>query len=315
MNRIEESMELQNDHCAGPIFAQPWWLDAVAPGRWGEVLIEKGGKLHARLPYVLEKWRGFTLISMPPLTQNLGPWIDIQSEKVEKRLSREKELMLELIERIPPHNYFLQNFHFSVSNWLPFYWRGFQQTTRYTYRLDTSQDLEKLWAGLRENIRWDIRKAGKTLKIKDQICLSEFMDLNRSIYRDQGLKVPFKDELFVRLDDACKTHDCRRMIGVEDELGHLHASVYLVWDDDSVYYLTGGTHPGFRGSGANSLALWEAIKFSMEIKKTMDFEGSMIERIEHFFRGFGARQFPYFQVSKYNSRLLKMYHDFRSWLR
>src|SRR6185436_4750407 len=39
--------------CANAIFQQPWWLDAVAPGRWGESTVERGGRIVARLPFVV----------------------------------------------------------------------------------------------------------------------------------------------------------------------------------------------------------------------------------------------------------------------
>lgn len=37
------------------------------------------------------------------------------------------------IDNLPKFDYFNMNFHYSITNWLPFYWRGFKQTTRYTY--------------------------------------------------------------------------------------------------------------------------------------------------------------------------------------
>ena len=45
-----------------------------------------------------------------------------------------------------------------------------------------------------------------------------------------------------------------------------------------------------------------------------DFEGSMIESVERFFRAFGGQQRPYFHVTKTSSRLMKMRRDVRSWL-
>ncbi|HRR40785.1 MAG TPA: hypothetical protein P5244_06085, partial [Syntrophales bacterium] len=142
-----------------PIFSQPWWLDAVAPGSWGEVVVEKGGQIHARLPYVIQRKRGLTLLTMPPLTQTLGPWLRPYPGKYANRLSEEKQLMTELIEQLPRFDLFQQNFHYSITNWLPFYWKGFQQTTRYTYRLHDLSNLDAVWTGVRENIRTEIRKA------------------------------------------------------------------------------------------------------------------------------------------------------------
>ena len=70
---------------------------------------------------------------MPPLTQNMGVWYRPMDGKADKQLSREKELANTLIDALPSFQYFAQNFHYSIGNWQPFYWREFKQTTRYTY--------------------------------------------------------------------------------------------------------------------------------------------------------------------------------------
>ena len=40
------------------LFAEPWWLDAVAPGDWGDILLHEGGDLRARLPFTLKRRLG-----------------------------------------------------------------------------------------------------------------------------------------------------------------------------------------------------------------------------------------------------------------
>ena len=122
----------------GKLFSQPWWLDAVAPGRWEAIEVEKGGKLVARLPLVFNEAR--TQCLMPPLTQALGPWIDVGEGKLAKRLSKHKELSGALIEQIPKSCSFAQRFSYANENWLPWYWKGFVQTTRYTYVLSDLSD-------------------------------------------------------------------------------------------------------------------------------------------------------------------------------
>ncbi|QPT41279.1 GNAT family N-acetyltransferase [Oligella ureolytica] len=97
------------------------------------------------------------------------------------------------------------------------------------------------------------------------------------------------------------------MFIAEDEQGRHHAGVYLIWDDNTAYYLMGGGDPDLRNSDATSLCMWEAIQFAATVTKNFDFEGSMIEPVERFFRGFGAVQTPYFSISKTNSKLIKTY--------
>ena len=68
----------------------------------------------------------------------------------------------------------------------------------------------------------------------------------------------------------------------------------------------GGGNPDLRNSGAQSLCMWEAIKFASSLNLSFDFEGSMIEPIERFFRNFGAIQTPFFCIYKTNSKLIKI---------
>ena len=73
-----------------------------------------------------------------------------------------------------------------------------------------------------------------------------------------------------------------------------------------VYYLMGGIHPDFKDMGGMDIVQFESIKFALESGRAFDFEGSMIESIEKYFRSFGAIQTPYFSISKTNSKLLKV---------
>src|SRR5690606_13716638 len=90
----------------------------------------------------------------------------------------------------------------------------------------------------------------------------------------------------------------------EDGGGRQHAGVYIVWDSESAYYIMGGGDPELRNSGATSYCMWEAIRFSATVSRRFDFEGSMIEPVERFFRAFGAELTPYFQISRSKSLIL-----------
>lgn len=298
------------------IFQQPWWLDAVAPNHWDAVVLERGGEPVARLPYVIRTRRRMTELIMPPLTQTLGPWLRPSKGKLSRQLTEQKDLMNDLIQKLPPFDFFIQNFHYSITNWLPFYWNGFEQTTRYTYVLDDLRDPEKLWEGLASNIRREIKKAQNRfhLTITSDCDITVFMDLNEQTFQRQGTDPPYTREIVQRLDAACALRQARKMFFAIDEDGCTHAAVYIVWDERSTYYLMGGSDPELRTSGATSLCMWEAIKFAATVTERFDFEGSMIEPVERFFRAFGAKQTPYFQVSKINSRLLKCYRDVKTWL-
>jgi lipid II:glycine glycyltransferase (peptidoglycan interpeptide bridge formation enzyme) len=305
----------KGENVPATIFSQPWWLDAVAPDSWDAIKIEKGGQIFARLPYVIKRKYGLTMLTMPKLTQTLGPWLRPYPGKYANKLSEEKELMDELIDRLPQFDVFKQNFHYSIVNWLPFYWSGFEQTTRYTYVIKSLIDLDQVWNEFDSNTRKRIRKAKKEVFVHNDHSVNEFLDLNEMTFQRQDLSLPYSRDFVRRIDKACVEHNCRKMFFAKDHKGRLHAAIYLVWDDQSAYYLMGGSDPNLRNSGAMSLLMWEAIQYAATVTNTFDFEGSMIESVERHFRSFGAKQKRYFQVTKINSLPLKAYRDIRSWLK
>lgn len=300
---------LCNQEDSIPLFSQAWWLDAVAEDAWDVCLVTKGDMVHASMPYMVKKKFGQTVISQPPLTQTLGPWIRPTTSKYAKRLSREKELMEALINQLPAYGYMSQSWHHYQTNWLAFYWRGFSQSTRYTYRIENLNNEDEIWGGLQQNIRTDIKKARdrEQLTVRADLGIDDFFDLNRKVFERQGKSVPYTKALVDRLDQAAKEKGCRQILIAEDSEGRRHAGVYIVWDKDTAYYLMGGGDPALRNSGATSLCMWEAIRFAATVTKSFDFEGSMLEPVERFVRAFGATQTPYFSISKTNSKLIQTY--------
>lgn len=296
-------MENKKIGAVNSLFQQPWWLDAVAPGQWDEIIVKRGYESAARMPFFIKKKYGLTTLAMPPLTQTLGPWLRPSEAKYAKQLSEQKDLMNELIVQLPEVDYFCQNFSHCITNWLPFFWAGFQQTTRYTYRIEDLSDLEKVWKGFLDNVRTDIRKAEKKVIVRSDLGLDKFLQVNAMTFDRQGIQLPYTPNFVRNLDNACLEYNARKMFFAEDAQRRIHAAIYMVWDSNTAYYLMGGGDPELRNSGATSLLIWKAIKFASTVSKAFDFEGSMIEPVERFFRSFGGVQTPYYQISKMSRRM------------
>ena len=285
------------------IFQQPWWLDAVAPRRWAECRVERDGNVVARLPYVVRRRHGLTLITQPPLTQALGPWISSTAGAKDAGLDDQRALVAGLIEQLPRHDYFTQACAPVLTDWLPFHWQGFDQRTLYTYVLDDLRDLDRVWAGLRKGPRRYIRKAQKTLSVRDDLGIDVLHGTLVATFERQGLRVPWSLGQIERLERACAARNSRRALFAVDAADRVHAAVYLVHDANVTYYLLSGAFPELRSSGAQSLLVWEGIRFAATVSRCFDFEGSMIEPIERFFRSFGARQVPYFRIHRMSRRM------------
>jgi len=282
------------------IFARDWWLDAVTgPDNWDAAIVHKNNAPVAALPFTVKKLIFWQIYKMPELTPWLQLWIDYpDGQKYSSRLGYEKEMIGQLIEKLPSFHRFRQKYSYELTNWLAFYWHDFQQTTRYSYVLSDLSDLNEIFKGFRENIRREIRKAQKHVKIIESNDINSFFHLNQLTFYRQKARISYSKELVKKVDAACVQKDCRKILLAKDDENRIHAGIYLVWDHKSVYYLMGGSDPSLRNSGANSLLMWHGIKMASSLGKAFDFEGSMMEPIERFFRSFGAVQTPYFEIMK-----------------
>jgi CelD/BcsL family acetyltransferase involved in cellulose biosynthesis len=280
-------------------FEQRWWLEAVAPGQWGETLVERQGQVVARLAWVRRRRLGITVLTQAPLTRFVGPWIQTGDGTYETRLVAEHQLMAELIAQLPRFDAYRASFAPAVRNWLPFNWAGFDAMVRYTYRLDDLSDPDRLWHDVGKNVRNHVRRAGRQVEVRSDLGVDEVLEINRKVFARQGLPVSFSDTLAHRLDQACGARGARTILAAVDAHDRVHAAQFFVHDATTTYSLFGGADPELRSSGAHSLVVWEAIRRASEMsQQRFDFLGSMIESVERFNRAFGACQVPYFFVSR-----------------
>jgi len=290
-----------------PIFMQPFWLDSVCVNglKWDVILYEKGGEIWGSFVYVVKKKFGFNLIIMPKLTPFLGPYIKYpKKQKYYKKLSWEKKILDYFINNLPKFDYFNMNFHYSITNWLPFYWRGFKQTTRYTYLIDNNLTIEDLSKNFETDIRRRRRKAEKNgVIVKNSDNIKLLYELSIKTFKRQGISIPYSFEF---LNDVYQNNKNNIKINLAKYKDKYIAGNLLLVDEKSVIYLIGGIDEKFKDIGAMDLIQYESIKFALENNKIFDFEGSMIESIEKYFRSFGAVQKPYFNILKSNSKIINL---------
>jgi hypothetical protein len=284
------------------VFEQPWWLDSVAPGAWSEAVVRRGDEVVARLPYARRRKLGLTMIVQPTFTQTLGPWLAPIEGKYARRLETEKKLLAQLIEQLPPFDFFRMSFAPALTNWLPFYLAGFTATVYYTYRIEDLSDLDRVHSDFRDHVRRAIRKAQRGVEIDHDFPLDGLLRLDSETYARKRLRLPHSYDVLRRLDAACAARGSRRILGAVDAQGRTHAALYVAWDERTLYALVSALDPELRASGANTLLYWEAIRLASEVSRVFDFEGSMVESVERYFRAFGARQTQYFCISKVGPR-------------
>ncbi|MDR3250374.1 MAG: GNAT family N-acetyltransferase [Tannerella sp.] len=281
-----------------PVFIRDWWLDAVCGKDWDVLLLEKNGKILAAMPLYIP-CKG--VISMPDYTQTMGIWFakEAADMKYSSVLEHRQSLCRQLIEKLGNYHYYLQNFDVEFTDWLPFYWAGFSQTTRYTYKLNNISDLNTLLLNMSQQTRRNIRNAEEeSIEVKRGISIKDFLKVQALTFERQDKKNIQSSRTLTKVIKTARKSGQGELFGGYDREGNLHAVAFVVWQKSSAYYIAGGGDPEFRSSGAHSLVLWEAIKYVSQYTDVFDFEGSMIQGVERFFREFGAIQTPYFKITK-----------------
>lgn len=300
-------MDFELENC--PIFYQAWWLNVVCgKGRWKVcTAFNKDGKPVGVLVYPLQKIAGLDIIRTPPFTPYLGVWLDYSgcNERNVSRYSFENEAISSLVKQLPKVVWYHQVHPFQLENWLPFYWNGFRQTTRYTYVFEKI-DIEKINAGLREDVRNKLRKADSMgLRVIDTDDIEVFIRVLNHTFKRQGLPNHTNNQLFRQLHDAIQERQSGKIFLASDAGGDIHAALYMIWDNNSAYCWQLGANTSLRKSGAVQLLIWHSIKEASKIVETYNFEGSILPHIEPVFRAFGAARKPVFQIRKFGNRFLE----------
>ena len=280
----------------GSVFCYYEWLEFSTKNDFQILVYKENGRITAGMPL---PFYSTGKIGLPPLTQKMGVLFeDFSNTKYVTRLEKEKKIIYEFIDVLKREKKsYSMNFDWHFDNWLPFYWRGYEQTTRYTYVIDfNSKTLDQIWQDMDDRTRNSIRKAEKSLlRISKTNDVKRFYEINKMTFERQKMEIPYSFEYVQKIYETFK--DVISMFEAIDSSGNTHAMNFYIADNRSVYYLMSGADPDFRSSGAQNLIHWEAIKHFYGKVRYFDFEGSMIENVEANFRKFGAVQKQYFNIS------------------
>ena len=142
----------------------------------------------------------------------MGIWIRYpQGQSYKKKLSFEKKIINELINKLPNFDDFKQSIQYTLTNWLPFYWNGFQQTTHYTYVIEDLTDLQKIYSNFKSSLINRIKKAEKIVTIKDDLTIEQFYEINKYAFKKSKRNIPYTYEFLKKLDEKCFKNKCRKI--------------------------------------------------------------------------------------------------------
>ena len=282
----------------GSVFSHPSWT-----GLFGNSIVlygiyDKGEKLTGGFALNHSRILGFPYYTNPPITPSIGLFYQNPATNPAQRLGHDKEVLTGLAALIRKKKFALHRLCLptGILDMQPFIWEKIKVIPHFTYRIELGRTEEELFSALSYKFRNNIRKAqsdGITCRKIENSPAVESMILEA--FRKQKIRI---SENHIRsILGGFARPDNSMFFG--SFMGESMVSVsFSVFDTSTAYYLFGGTHATDRHEGAGVLALWESIKHARQQGlKIFDLEGSMIPRIEKYFRGFGGTLTPYYTLN------------------
>ncbi|RLB40375.1 MAG: hypothetical protein DRH12_10120 [Deltaproteobacteria bacterium] len=289
----------------GSIFAKTFYLKALgAPFKIGVIMSDSG--IQGGL--VLAK-NELGVYSNPLLAKYLGILLRPAEGKYVNRITVEKQLTEQIVSCISWCRSFDYTFHPSFKNWLPFYWRGYRQEVRYTYRINDSSNLEKIYGEVESRVRKNIRKAQRHgIEVVDEVPSDIFYKIWNSTFKRQGGSAPISFQKFENIRRKLEQEGCIKFFGAKDKKGRFHAVTGIVFDSRCSYLLFNGMDTTLPNYEANTFLVLETISRASQLADAFDFEGSMLKSVERFYRGFGGQLTPYYNIWKAN-----LFNNLKRW--
>jgi lipid II:glycine glycyltransferase (peptidoglycan interpeptide bridge formation enzyme) len=282
-----------------PLFFTPEWLDIY--GQDWKVISSKMDSTTLYFPFFLETKWGFKFIRNPILT----PYHGFIANKALDQIEPEKLMVLaqELWHQLPKYDELYIDFHPSLM--LQSNLHGIQFSNKRTNYLKLDS-LDNVYNNFKSSLQRQIKKAQKNLLIEEHNDMNGMYQLYKKSLLQKGIEPIDSVDIFSKVWEFCKVNACGKIYFAKDSESNVHATLFIVYDAHTTYYLAGGTDKTFYGSGAMGYLLWHAIQFGFNTgKKIFDFEGSMDEGIQSFFSTFGTEIIPYMHTSIKHSKLLQ----------
>ena len=276
------------------LFHQPWWLSATTGNKYSEVTIVHDATSVDRLPFVAGRNAGFQLIKMPSFTHTLGPLIADSGGKYQTRLANRLSATRSLIDKLPSFDFFKICIDpscddgLALADGLAFQDRGFQVSPQYTFRIAQGLSVGSMWDALNFKVRQHIRRTEEKYSLETIWDPDIFV----AFYTDNLIKTGYRSNIefdtFPQLHRECLARECGTVMAAVSPDGRAAAMVFVVWDDDVMYYLLSTRAPDINDRGAVSFLIWSAMKHAHKLGVQFDFDGVSTSGNARFLSGFGG---------------------------
>ncbi|HEX9514205.1 MAG TPA: GNAT family N-acetyltransferase [Puia sp.] len=263
----------------GLIYGRSFYLDYMTAGQWDALVLED---YTAVLPLTWKQKAGIRYLCQPAFTQQLG---------IFSLTPPPPSLVEDFLARLNTHFRFAEIF-FNYQNEHP----SLQAYTNFILPLDTpyAQLSAQYKKDLVKNLKLAARARSPVQYLSD-FDLSTALDLYQRQY--QGRTPHVKEEAYRQFKELCLFLAPAGKILLRTLTDHRQqplAIALLLREKDRMYLLQSTVLPAGRQTGANHSLLDHLIREFAGKPMILDFEGSEIPGIAHFYRNFGAKDQPYY---------------------
>lgn len=276
-----------------PLFSKPEWFDLFNTN-WDVISWEEDGN-RCFFPFPWESKLGFRIIRNMSLT----PYLQIIHDGDQDNKTKIK--LEELINLMPKSSEYYLDFH-PECNWELNNENIYLKRKKTNYIVFNHQDL---FLTYKPTLQRQIRKANKNLILQETTHIEDFHRIYSLSLNQRKVFNPVDLNQMKIIWEKVYQWKMGRLLLAKDIEGNVHAGLFYVWDHSTMYYLLGGTDKTFNGSGAMGMLLHQAITTAqvMGLKK-FDFEGSMEQGVDRFFKTFQPTEIIYYSFQKKTSSLL-----------
>lgn len=163
------------------------------------------------------------------------------------------------------------------------------------YELDLNNTYEQIIKNYGKGLKSNLKKAIKQpLEVRNDISVKQFLS-----FKEKNAKHVFSsknknilENLLIQLNQKALGH----VYSVFNK-DKLVSSCYIINHNNRLVYLSSTTNEEGKKIGANSFILDKIIEKHANTNTILDFEGSTVKGIAHFFKSFGSVDNPYFAYS------------------
>lgn len=273
----------------GNIYHCHQYLTNLLP-QWEAVVITEGAQIVAAMPYECHQKWGIRYARQPFFAQYLGILFCEKSDNTYKNLEFQKKAVQAIHETLPS-NIKLLDFHFAPQfNYdLALLWLGWTQRMRFTYWVDISKGYEVFLQSSASHVRREIKKTDEAgIQIKVENSPEKVVGILKMAKPEaaKGVEAHYFQALINNSRHYFETQQSCCLIAYDVERP-IAGIIYFFFKNKMIYY-QGSTLPEYKNSGAMTKIIAESVRLYGARYQYLDFDGSMMEPIERFFRGFGA---------------------------